>query len=1073
MIPRPASSAAQILSQKLLIRASAGTGKTFQLSSRYIALLRHSSPEKILASTFTRKAAGEILERVLLRLAHAVLNPDSLKVLADSVGPPELTREECLALLSRLTRQLHRVRICTLDSFFSQLAGSYALELGLPPGWRVLDTLEIDKLRNGAIEEMLTAGAPQDLVQLMHLLDKGQSSRSISRLITETISNLYSVFLAAPAESWERFPDYPFLQRPERDELQLLIESVPLDKVSLTKARDQDVEAIRGEDWESLLKRGLTGKILSGEMKFSRVPIPEALRGPYERIAQHVLASVAEPWKSQTLAARQLLRDYHTCFENAKRTAGGLEFGDVTRRLAAAQSQSRLVDSSFRLDTSIDHLLLDEFQDTSPEQWNVIRSFAEEACREPGRTFFCVGDPKQAIYGWRGGEAALFDLITEELPGDSAGALELNLSYRSSPVIMETVNLAMRQMTNHDNLSEHQEILYQWGKRFPEHQTARRNLSGYACVRTLSETNADLPEFGEEIEQPREYWAEVAAYVKARRDEVPGASIGILTRKNPTIGRLIFELSQLGIDASEEGGNPLTDSAAVQLVLSLFRLADHPGHTIAAFHVASSPLGSIQNWTEYQNPFSRMKFSTELRQKLINRGYGGLVHEIVPALLPFCNRREGQRLTQLADLADRYDNLMADLRPGGFVEFIEQQRKEEPSSASVRVMTIHQSKGLEFDLVILPEMDSNLYLSPKYVSHSPAPGAPPDLVALYRSSEQFKFLGGDLLEARQATRDRMFQEALCLLYVAMTRAARSLHLLMLPKVSKNHPKTFAGLVRAALAPQVPVTPNTVLWELGREDWYAGTPLVNGPAVESGKGEEPAARNITFAEPTSRQHWTRQTPTGRRTPATVPLSRELVPTRSLSLAKGTLFHRWMEQIQWLDDASPGQEQLTLIARQCGVLEADGARWMNEFQAMLKSSWCRTLFSRQFYASSASPFSEETRSRLMQKRARVSVRQELPFTVQTGSAELLSGCLDRVVIAEDNGVPLEADVIDFKTDELTSTHDLSSRTEHYQEQMQAYRLAVSQLFRIPPEKVSVRLCFLQSGDIVSIPPTHDID
>ncbi|HWL08453.1 MAG TPA: UvrD-helicase domain-containing protein, partial [Planctomicrobium sp.] len=628
------NSTSAIITQRLLIRASAGTGKTFQLSSRYIALLRNSSPEKILASTFTRKAAGEILERVLLRLSHAVRDPKSLKILADSVGGPRLSREECLSLLSRLTRQLHRVRISTLDSFFSQLAGSYALELGLPPGWRVLDPLEIGQIRNAAIEEMLGSGAPGDLVQLMHLLDKGQSSRNISRLITETINNLYYVFLAAPDESWERFPAHPFLSREHRETLRLLIEAVPLDKTSLINARGNDLEAILAEDWDGLLKRGLTNKIISGEMKFSRVPIPESLRGPYEELYQHVLANVSEPWKNQTLAARQLLRDYHSCFERAKLAAGGLEFGDVTRRLAESQQRSRLVDASFRLDASIDHLLLDEFQDTSPDQWSVIRSFAEEACRRPGRSLFCVGDPKQAIYGWRGGEAALFDIISEELPGEPSDTVELNLSYRSSPVIMETVNLAMRQLVRHDNLDDHSEVLYQWTKRFPEHRTARQELTGYACLRTLSDQNTDAATPDEEAEQPQQYWTEVAEYVRDRLKQAPGASIGILTRKNPTVGRLIFELTQLGIDASEEGGNPLTDSAAVQLILSLFTLADHPGHTVAAFHIANSPLGTILNWNDPSDSASRARFSAELRRQLIDRGYGGVVHDLLPKLAP-------------------------------------------------------------------------------------------------------------------------------------------------------------------------------------------------------------------------------------------------------------------------------------------------------------------------------------------------------------------------------------------------------------------------------------------------------
>src|SRR6185436_10773775 len=124
---------------RLLIRASAGTGKTFQLSNRYLALLRHAPADRILAVTFTRKAAGEILERILTRLADAVLDDKKRQDLSKFLGGKELTADECRALLASTVRQLHRVKVATLDSFFSRLATSMPLELGLSPNWSIAD----------------------------------------------------------------------------------------------------------------------------------------------------------------------------------------------------------------------------------------------------------------------------------------------------------------------------------------------------------------------------------------------------------------------------------------------------------------------------------------------------------------------------------------------------------------------------------------------------------------------------------------------------------------------------------------------------------------------------------------------------------------------------------------------------------------------------------------------------------------------------------------------------------------------------------------------------------------------
>ena len=157
-----------------LIRASAGTGKTYALTNRYLRLLQAGQhPDEILASTFTRKAAGEILGRVLLRLAQAATDDAKLAELQIALSHKSLTRRECLTLLARTTRQLHRLRIGTLDSFFAQLAGAFALEIGLPPGWRIAEEHEDAALRARAIEALLDNEDAGNLLTLVHALTRG------------------------------------------------------------------------------------------------------------------------------------------------------------------------------------------------------------------------------------------------------------------------------------------------------------------------------------------------------------------------------------------------------------------------------------------------------------------------------------------------------------------------------------------------------------------------------------------------------------------------------------------------------------------------------------------------------------------------------------------------------------------------------------------------------------------------------------------------------------------------------------------------------------------------------------
>ena len=168
----------------VVIRASAGTGKTYQLAVRFIGLLAAGArPDEILATTFTRKAAGEILDRVLYWLAQAAADDVEREKLARAIGSKSLSREKCRELLIAMVRRLHALRMGTLDSYFLQVAVSFGQELGLSPGWSICDELIDAVLRDEAIELVLARGRLSDLSTLVHSLTKGAAARSVARLV--------------------------------------------------------------------------------------------------------------------------------------------------------------------------------------------------------------------------------------------------------------------------------------------------------------------------------------------------------------------------------------------------------------------------------------------------------------------------------------------------------------------------------------------------------------------------------------------------------------------------------------------------------------------------------------------------------------------------------------------------------------------------------------------------------------------------------------------------------------------------------------------------------------------------
>ncbi|MDX1565634.1 MAG: UvrD-helicase domain-containing protein, partial [Phycisphaeraceae bacterium] len=188
-----------------LIRASAGTGKTFALTSRYLHLLASDiPPHHILATTFTRKAAGEIQQRVLSRLAEAVDSEPKARELSRQIGRPELRAGDYESMLERLIATLDQWRIGTLDSFFVGLAGAFWLELSLPAGWTIGEPVALADLRTEAIGRLLQESSAEDLALLLRLMNRGAAGVPVYEQLDRAVRQMHALWLEAPQiEAWD------------------------------------------------------------------------------------------------------------------------------------------------------------------------------------------------------------------------------------------------------------------------------------------------------------------------------------------------------------------------------------------------------------------------------------------------------------------------------------------------------------------------------------------------------------------------------------------------------------------------------------------------------------------------------------------------------------------------------------------------------------------------------------------------------------------------------------------------------------------------------------------------------
>jgi len=1060
----------------LIIRASAGTGKTWQLAVRFIGLLAAGvRPDEILATTFTRKAAGEILDRVLFWLASAAADSGERTKLAAALGLKSLPRETCRELLMNTLRRLHTLRIGTLDSYFLQVATTFGHELGLPPGWTICEDLTDNILRDEAIELALAHGRLADLLTLVHSLTKGEASRGIARLIHDTVGSLFELYRETTPAAWQQIKVCAGLKADELEQTLAEFATVAIAEKRTSTARDKDLECCRAAAWDEFISKGLALKVLSGECAYYGKPLPGNLVAAYQRLLKHAESILVGQVARQTEATCELLERFAEHYTLLQLEERAMRFSDITFRLAQAAAEIAPDRLAFRLDGHIRHLLLDEFQDTSPAQWRILRPLAHSITAQRGGSFFCVGDQKQAIYGWRGGVAEIFDALSAELKGLTSESLDK--SYRSAQPVIDAVNAVFTQLTSHPNLDKLAGAVEQWQSQFPHHQTARTELAGYVTLAA-----APPPVEGQEPQDA--LFDHAAELVKRTIAEAPLASVGVLVRTNAAVAKLIYRLRDRGIPASEEGGNSLTDSPAVELILSLLKIADHPGDRVARFHVATSPLSShlaklvgrsaAKNRNhaapfDYDDPAAASQLSQCLRRQLLDDGYGATVHAWALALAPACGERDLSRLQQLVELAFEYQPAST-LRTDHFLRLVESKRIADPQSAAVRVMTIHQAKGLQFDVVVLPELEAKLVGQHDLVATlRPRPTEPVNVVCRHANEKVRQFFPPELARLFEEDTRLEVHESLCVLYVALTRAKQALHMLIAPAKAgeKTIHKTFAGLLRATLAADKTAEPGQTLYEHGDRAWYKPLAAEKSPPAKSVAPPPPATIRLAPALEKRDRGLERTSPSALEGGSRVSVASVLRGGGSeKALGIGTLVHHWLEHVAWLDDGLPADDALLDIAErlslEIGEAATEAKSLLQRFKLQLANPAIAGVLSRRYYDSPQNLGLALPPGNPWPGPIELRVFNERTFAIRR-PGQLLSGSIDRLVIVESRGQIVAADVVDYKTDDLPSDDQaaLQARAEYYQPQLAAYRTAAAELLRIDGSQIAARLVFLQPG------------
>lgn len=1082
----------------LAILASAGSGKTTRLTHRYLQLLADKdlevTPGRICALTFTRKAAGEIFDRVVECLCRAAAGRKEAAELASEISRPGLDERECARLLRLFLDNLHRAVIGTMDSFVFGVARAFPIELGIPLEFEVADS---DKAAGKAMRQEILAdilaaraGGAKEFLEAFKRATFGSEEKGLESLLNDLVAKFHLSYRFCPEKT--RWGNANLIWPGKNKAGMKTYRADELLRQAEIAGRWIDEEAEAGRVEPRFLKnlRAITAALASHSptapwsANFSGV-VFEQLLAEISALAQGnaaILYNKKEieiaPAAARALAVlaanlvgveirralektsglHDLLEYYDRAYEKAARESGRFSFtdiqyllalGDISRNVAAisrARREGRLF-IDYRLDSRLDHWLLDEFQDTSDLQWAIFKNLVSELIQgDPegrARSFFYVGDVKQSIYRWRGGNPGLFLEIQEQYNrgGRVIRPEIMTATRRCSQPVVDAVNRVFGELPANYLPAE---AIAGWKTVWSKHETLNKKAAGYAALLQ----HPSLAESGEEYEAEARYQL-VADLLNEIQPVRRGIGVGILTRDNKACSELVNILRREcpGIGFVHEGKAGIVENELAQSLLALVRLAAHPGDEFAWQHVRMTPLAEALK----KDNIDRNNISARLLAGIESRGFLFFITEWGGRFAKVCALNEYGRhcLARLEKAAAEFD-VSGSRGCNAFLRFMEDYEvHEEASRGSVRIMTIHQAKGLGFDLVILPQLQHRTRMN--MVKAEPAelvygnkafdPGwilSPPKRVIMERDP---------VLNARIAAADSEHCfDWLCLLYVAMTRARNALYLITSP-AGKSEIVRPASLLKLQLTgvaepeaePNVRINKKSsarlYASDSGNESWYESFPEIAAPRKAAGPaaagpadftGRESRRKVLRLSEPSKQENYARNA------------SDLFDPETRDVLDFGSAIHELFEKIEWLEAGAEAE----------AIIKA----WVPS------QPWDQKVYDdvlTQFRKCLQAP---EVRGALARPAGNVDLWREKSFEIILDE-QWISGVFDRVVISRDaSGRPAGAVILDFKSDRGLATEErIRDRAERYRPQMELYRRALSGILGLAEDRIALELLF----------------
>lgn len=1051
----------------MLISASAGTGKTYQLSLRFLGLLalNHGrNPERLIAITFTRKAAGEFKDRILTDLAKGAADDSGAQELKEQLWTvikgtaeepgiwpqaPDSWKEEHLHqesfrhMLRILVQNLSRLNLCTIDSLFSQIASTSAFELGVS-GFSMINNTQEKLARKEALLTLYrecsrdAEHARQFETAFLSGADSDADAADAEESMTRRIKSYHELFLDEPdVRKWGNPLTLGFT--PET-----LMIPIPLEQFNevLYSLINQAMNTPVPEGKKAMTTRNMFLRFLNafrpyvklGKVRFrteggsSWDITVEKARMSYADFWSPRLDDLLESWMrmevinslQRTRSTHELMSIFESKYSALIRNQGKFLFHDVTRMLGdGVVTPDFKRDLQYRMYCRYDHWMLDEFQDTSQSQWRVIKPFLDDLTDSKAGaegSIFIVGDIKQSVYQWRGGDPELFRSVASRLQLDERG---MATSYRSVQPVLDMVNdLCDYARTAPDSSPE---ALKQWGH-YPAHASAPHLAARSGCAQIWQ-----TPKM-EEATAASDPVCQAVADILTQTDALRrGLDTAVLVGTRAKALTVKTWLTDHGIPAELSDDVPLgIDSPLGKNLLHFFRWLLSPGDSFVIDILAHSPLRTLmkpdqpegRDWTEWHLLLEREGYAAVMAA--LERGLALTGVELTDF--------QRDRLNVWLNEAEQVDEAGMPLYE--WIQHMEDlTRREDPAGGIVRIMTIHKSKGLGFDIVILPQIGRDApFADARHLTHFVKKDAEGGIQGIIMAPSKHIYTNVPQLHSLyEEWKAQQEFDGFCKLYVALTRAKRATYIILpyqTPSKKEVSTDSMWKIIRqAALKCEqgtkevLPESGAECLYSIGNAQWHQEiVPTKHTNPLQSKTPGWPAQK------PFIRE---RISPSAMH-PAAVPPSSVQQATPHDPGAFGTQVHAVFERItRWDDDQKP----------EWALNPATEAE--RNVAACMEIPSIRALFT------------QPPSARIM---------KEQRIEAIEGQA-WISGVIDRLIITGNT-----AHLVDFKTDRVATEEELKTR---HQEQLNIYARIIANIIGIPLEHIRQSIVSTHLQSVIELP------